>query len=691
MKAARHPRASRLRGRVLTLATLIATAATPRDAASHKPAPASHKPNPASHQPDPAALLAAAREALGRGDFDGAERLAQEALALDDTLAPAWRVAGLAAFRAGRFEDAERAFAAERSRAPDTAARAVAAFNLAGAAFKRGRFAAAEADYLDAAIDPALAPLSTLNAGMAAESDGRSARALDLYRAAAKLASASGAPTVAEEANQRLAAADQTAADRHRDQAFRLGRAGSAALKAHHLAEAVTALARALDEADAGALAAAERADLDYAYGHALLEAGRTAEAVFSFRRALLGAPRDPEFRYMLATALDKSGDEPAAATQFQAALDAGLDPRDAARARAWLDARADRRRARPPRFIVETQLSFGYDSHYLSGREAPFMKSGRRAGTAVGAPEILAGIEPRLRLLGTAQNGLSAGNRLNALLYASADADPFSLIENALYLEGTYTPRDFVTLSAVAEGYLETAGIASFGLYQTGAQLALRAVFLEGDLFATRLRYAATWVRALQEAPPNDYRYMTGFHHEAAAAQSFYPGRARFSLSYTLTLDDVGTQAATALDVLGDERDAMLRRVWSPAGLIEPLYLIPYSYLGSTVAFEGEGDGEGGGVHLGFGVRYEHRDYFHEVRIAPDPARGYHRRRADDRLGFELSVRRELWRGLFARASLYLLFSRSTINNDDPKTPYDFDDKNYSRFVGTLDLLKNF
>ena len=76
---------------------------------------------------------------------------------------------------------------------------------------------------------------------------------------------------------------------------------------------------------------------------------------------------------------------------------------------------------------------------------------------------------------------------------------------------------------------------------------------------------------------------------------------------------------------------------------------------------------------------------------IAPDPGSGYHRRRADDRISFDLSLRREIAFGIKGRVSLYALVSRSNVANADPAFAFDFDDKNYLRVVGSVDVLRAF
>src|SRR5205814_1777418 len=99
----------------------------------------------------------------------------------------------------------------------------------------------------------------------------------------------SGEAAVLEQARAHLADLDEEEREAHRDEAWRLARAGSAALRAGRTDEALASLERALGEAEAGSMPAAGRADLDYAAGHALLGAGRAADATSAFRRAVAG------------------------------------------------------------------------------------------------------------------------------------------------------------------------------------------------------------------------------------------------------------------------------------------------------------------------------------------------------------------------------------------------------------------
>lgn len=667
-------------------------------------------------------LIGQARAALDGGRWDEAERLARRAIERDSNSAEAFRIAGLAAFRQRKWDEARAAFAEEvaRDSPPAPGGSRVAWFNLAGAEFKLERYADAEKDYLVAAEDAELAPLSAMNAGLAAESDGRRDDAIARYRDAAALAAKRGSSTVAEKARQLIEEAQEAERSEHRDEAWRLAKAGGAELKEGRSGSAVKLLGRALDEAGAGAMPAGDRAEIEYALGHALLDEHSHAAAAAAFRRAVRDNPKDPDFHYMLALALYKGEDDAGAAVEFKTAIAGGIAANDAARARDYLAAIAEAHQ--PPTYVtVETQVSAGYDSNFASGRDTP------SAGSTAGAPEVVVDVEPRVRLFGGPSNGAVVGFRFDALLYLSRDADTFTLIEEDLLLETAWSPRPWLTLSANAEGYFQTTGILHFTPYQAGAQLSAKALFLEGEHFATRLRYVHAFMQALpcyagcttvatdsrgrpiQDSHGNNitvektdtYSYMTGGHDDAGISELLYLGGWRLALGYTFSSDLVGSQSALGSDILQASGFIQTQRgnlLPAARNLSNIRYVIPYSYLGHTLGFDADGSLPWG-LQLAVGLRLERRDYYDGVQILPAPPAGtFHKERIDDRLTFDASIKRELvWR-LVARLSFTLIENWSNIANQsvDPTTkaaryPFDYDDKNYARFITTFDLSRPF
>lgn len=124
-----------------------------------------------------------ARRAFAAGDFTTAERLALAA-ATGGESAAALYLAGLARFRGGRPAEALEALDRAEAGADSTAAWR---FNRGACLYELGRYGEAEASFLAAAADPALAPVALVNAGFAALDGGAPERARALAARAAAL------------------------------------------------------------------------------------------------------------------------------------------------------------------------------------------------------------------------------------------------------------------------------------------------------------------------------------------------------------------------------------------------------------------------------------------------------------------------------------------------------------------------
>jgi tetratricopeptide (TPR) repeat protein len=633
--------------------------------------------------------------------------LARPAAGVPDGAAAGYRPgeAGLTAFRAGRYEEALADFRAELEAHP---ASSLLRFDLASAEFKLWRYTDAERDYLAASADLELRPLATLNAGLAAAAAGLHDTAAAYYRAVTtdEHAAVGAASPRTERVAQLLTEQTEERRGERRDTAWRITRLGRDRLKAGEVDAAVELLYGALDEAAAGSLPADDRAEMRYALAVALERASRHVEAVAELRLALAAKPDDADFHYLLGLALRALGRRQEAATELQAALaapsESGLPEEDVVRARAYLaelsapPAAIDPPSpAPPPRLAVDAALQIGYDTNYASGREVAFMKGVRNVSSA-GAPELVLTVEPRLRLVGRPGNGLYLGGRVDALLYLSSDADPFSITEFDLYLEGSWSPAPWLTLSASAQPYLDLAGVLRGGLYQWGGELWGRATFWEGERFATRLRYRHLFMNALDPT----YAYLGGNRDEAGIAELAWVGAWRLALGYFFRNDAVGMQSTPGAALLAPAADLDLRCQANlgrpceagvdPSLLPDPIYTIPWSYRAHDVGLDADGD-LGWRLHLELGVHYQRREYLGRVAITPDPGHGYHPTRGDDRWAFDFSLRRELGWGIHARLSLYVLVSASNVDNSDPAYPFDYDDKNFTRVVSTVDLVRPF
>jgi tetratricopeptide (TPR) repeat protein len=143
-----------------------------------------------------------ARRAFAVADYAAAERLALVAAAGDEP-APALYLAGLARFRTGRPAEALEALDQAEAGADSAAAWR---FNRGACLYELGRFAEAEAAFLEAAVDPILAPLALVNAGFAALDGGAPERARALAARARAAADDPSRPLV-DELEQALAPA----------------------------------------------------------------------------------------------------------------------------------------------------------------------------------------------------------------------------------------------------------------------------------------------------------------------------------------------------------------------------------------------------------------------------------------------------------------------------------------------------
>jgi tetratricopeptide (TPR) repeat protein len=661
--------------------------------------------------------IARARAALSEQRFDEAARLAQEAAQLDPRSAEARRVAGLARFRGGRFAEARVEFLAELERERDDAGRRLASFNLAGAEFKLDHFAEAERQYLEAAKLPELAVLATLDAGLSA------ARAGHVDAAKQELATAralDGSGTLGAQAERLAGELEDSDRSRRRDRAYATSRQAAAALKQGREGEAVRLLEQALADADAGAMKPGDRAEIDFALATALIGARRPLDAVQAARRALKVKPTDAEFHFTLGVALLDAHKPREAQPEFRAALAAHtLGGSDAASAREHLQAIADHVDERlSARVTLDDFVAAGYDSNYATGREVLQMK-GVRTSTTDGSAEIATDLDLRVRLVGRPSNGLYLSERVSALIYLESAADSFSLLEDDLSLDGGWSPTSWLTLKAHAEGYLQTAGILHFGLYQAGFLGSLTTTFWEGQRFATRLRYGHTYMSSLDPA----YDYLTGNHDEAGGQELLYAGSWRIGVGYVYRREAVGAQTFAAASALPTAADGSLRcfvylgrtcatpPIINPATgkpyqypngayvpefvvehLEDPSYTVPWSYDSHDAGIDADGD-LGWGLRLSVGTHYEHRAYLPTVQITPDLpaalASLYHHQRVDDRVTLDASLKRELFAGIWLRVSAYFQYNYSTINLETKR--FDYDDFNYTRFVITGDLLRPF
>jgi tetratricopeptide (TPR) repeat protein len=380
-----------------------------------------------------AAGLQDAQAAFAREEYDQAERLALAEPASGASL----YLAGLARFRAGRTAAALEAFdqAAQTADPPQGSAWH---FNRGACLYQLNRFAEAEKEFLDAALDPLLAAVSLANAGFAALDAGSSERARSLA--------------------QRAQAADGTGAARE--------------LIADLEAQATSA------------------AGEEYRAGISAYDAGRFDEARLRFRRAAELDPSDGRTHIMAGAAALRLGAHAEARGEFQQALSMRLDEEDARAARDYLDVL--------PRASWQGALTLGggFDSNALQtglsqpGDLARGTTGSVRSAAATGNLDLSLQLSPQARV----------AYDFDQLTYLSSDASDRSLQQHAL--AGTMEMRatDQLRLGGSLGAQLAFAGVSKFRGLQAAGGGSGWAILEESGATSTRLDLGFTRKSGLSE-----------------------------------------------------------------------------------------------------------------------------------------------------------------------------------------------
>jgi Flp pilus assembly protein TadD len=638
------------------------------------------------------ALTSEARAALDAKELERAREAAARAARRAPDDGEAWRLLGMALFRDRRAADAVAPFERAASLQPTSA---VARFNLGSALLETGRAAEAERAYLDAArLDEKVAPLALYDAGLAAArsaDDQRAAasarasadeRADAHLRAAVESARAAGAAPIAERASARLDERGRARRDRARARVRGLMQQGKDALaqgRAYDAAEAYRAALAAADADEQQVFGDADRAELEYALGHALYQQGILGPAARAFAAAATLAPRDPEFQLMLGLVRMRLGADAEARAALSAALALGLTGDDAARARGYLAAIAAE-----PRFTLDARAGGGWDSDVPESNQIIVEPSG--AATSERAAGFLsADLDVSYRPVGTSRSGVTLEYRFGQTAYLSSALDLYSLQEHDVSAAAAYTLRDRLKLELGIDGYLLFAGVQTFGFFQAGVAVGPRVTVDEGHGLETAFRYVHVFKASLD---PN-YDYLSGARDEAAVSQTWRTSRGRVRVGYQFTDEAIGAQ------VIGTSQleagcNAVQGQPVPPPPLLpcDDTYTIPYSYYGNQVSLMGVIDLPWS-LHGQLMLRYEHRDYPKES-VVFDPitlTNGHRRLRIDDRFTVDATLRRTLRWGLHVEFAYTLVVNRSTIDFTNPSTPYDYDNKNYFKHVLMLEL----
>jgi tetratricopeptide (TPR) repeat protein len=613
--------------------------------------------------------VADARRALDAHEYERAATLAQQAADATPEDAEAWLVLGLARFRGGKPEEARLAFEHAVTLAPESA---LAQFNLGSAAFETNHFDQAETAWLEAAQrSDKLAPLATERAGMAAEEAGRFDVAEKHYAEAEAAARAAHEMPVAEEAADRLQALRDRGVRKAREAVRTLAHAGKEALSAGRAGEAAQRYREAAELASRSALPDADRAEVEYGLGHALLRKGDAEAAAAALAEATRLAPREADFWFMLGVAdYDRglSGDD-AAHLAFDRALAIGLPPGDADRAHRYLGAIAGRADDREGAVLLDARAAAGYDSNVPQSGIIVTEPQVRAGEADPAAPSLAADFDALWRAAGTAQNGVSVEYRFSQLAYLSNALDTFSLQEHDVALAGAVTPDPWLTLGLEAGGFALFSGIETFVPFQAGVVIGPRLTVREGLGFETRARWEHTFKRALETG----FESLTGSHDDVGVQEIWRRGGWKLAAGWLFRREAV------------DQQRVPISELTFPQGLPSSVasdgYVIPYSYDSNEGSLAAS-CWIGAWLRVAASGRYEHREYTKESFIVEPVtmARSYPRKRVDDRFAFGAGIAHPIDERFDLELGYELTVNRSNIDNTNPETPLDYDDKNYTK-----------
>ena len=363
--------------------------------------------------------LQAAETAFARGEYERADALATAA-AEPPQEGAALYLAGLSRFRAGRAAEALEALD-RAQRAADPPVPGLFHYNRAACFYELGRFAEAEADYLQAAsLDASLSAVSLVNAAYAALDGGSPERAREIATRARAAANPSEGDLVAD-------------------------------LETHI------------------ALQKSERATAEYREGLAAYDAGRFEEARARFRRASELDPADGRSLIMSGASSYRLGARSEARTDLKAALQRSLDEADARTARDYLQALSGGLPARKT-WEGAARLAAGFDNDplqtgFFENNEFPRFSNAQNA-SGVATANVAVAVHPRLRDDLAAE--LSYG--FDQLAYLTDSASDRSLQQHEVGSALELSLRDDLRVGASITGQLAFTGVSRFRGLQAAA-----------------------------------------------------------------------------------------------------------------------------------------------------------------------------------------------------------------------------
>jgi tetratricopeptide (TPR) repeat protein len=595
--------------------------------------------------------LGSAQAAFARGDFAKAEELALAA-ATPPQQGSAWYLAGLARFRAGRPAEALEAFDSA-ARAQDAPAAPMWSYNRGACLYELGRFAEAEAAYLEAASgDAALAPLSLVNAGFAALDDGSAARAQALAVRARAVASGPALELVAE-LEQDIAAAEGAPANPAAD---------------------------------------------EYRAGLAEYDAGRYPKAREHFERAAQLDPAAGRHPLMAGAAALRLGDKAQARANLEQALRLNLDRADTETARDYLDSLSPGLAARGAGLGAWGGVGAGFDDNVLQSGDARLDAQGRGNGgqtsqsSQVRSPLASAtlGLAYRGRLSARVFAELAYG--FDQFAYLAPTAADYSLQQHLLAGSLEFALRSDARLGVAVSGELAFTGLSTFRGLQSGAGVEAWFAFDEADFATARLQ--AGWTG--KAGAGSEFSYLTGGRLDVLAAQELRLGKVAASAYYRYRDEAIGTLTQDA------SVDLLLPPCATGSGCAEA-YVIPFGYTSHTAGLTARallGERFTLGADVGVELRDYQADSFLQVTLPDGKNLSLDRRlRRDQRLfaGAQAGVRLPRNFELAARYDLAVNGSNLDARLPDP-SPFacgppdfschglDYGNKNYLKHLVTLE-----
>jgi len=550
---------SRTRGPSLTLAIVLALVG-PDSAWSQVPTSAQEDTTPQAAL-DP---LDGARRLMKAGDFDGA---AFRAIAMLDARpgdGAALFVLGMARFRATRYEEALRAFAAAKQ-SQNPPSKGSLFFNEAATYYALERYVDAEQAFVMAAkFAPELSTLALLNAGQAAFD------AQTIPRAKQHLAEVQQAPDRdafkedVEELQQDIDEAATLELKTHIDAALDGGSRATREGKTH---EAIALYQKALAEAEARGATAVDRAELEFALGLIYYRQRNFEVARFHLNRAALLSEDDPDFHYQAAMAnyrLDRADE---ARIHLDRALNLKIDPETAALAQTYRAALGWGLSAQNTGLVLQAQAGSGYDSNVL-------LMGGLRSDVVnaeYGDKEsffFTTSAEAVYTHKWRDAFSLQGSYALDQIAYSNPDADDFSLqVHNASLLSETVTGAFHAGLGL--SGEYQIAGIETFAPFLSVFSLMPSIGLEEGH-------FTSTWLElrmARKNALDPDFDLYEGTRRDLRLTQRFRYRSARANVSLRSRRENIGTRE---LD-LGAVRQNLTG-----------IYTVPYSYHSNAATISG-------------------------------------------------------------------------------------------------------